>query len=68
MDAPYGSAGLSWVNTILAIWVFASPWIYGYEANTGRFVNSLCVGIAVFVLSIAGSSIRRSTDHAIHGH
>lgn len=44
--------GLSWVNCVLAIWVFISPWIYGYTGNSGRFLSSLVVGVVVFVLSI----------------
>jgi len=46
-------ASASWVNVVLAVWVFFSPWIYGYTANTGRFINSLCVGVVMFVLSLA---------------
>jgi SPW repeat len=47
------AASASWVNVVLAVWVFFSPWIYGYTMNTGRFINSLCVGIVAFVLSLA---------------
>jgi hypothetical protein len=42
------------VNLVLGIWVFFSPWIYGYASvNTGRFINSLCVGVIVFVFALA---------------
>jgi hypothetical protein len=44
--------GISWINCILAIWTFISPWIYGYTGNSGRFLSSLVVGVVVFVLSI----------------
>jgi hypothetical protein len=46
------AANLSWLNIVLSVWVFFSPWIYGYTANSGRFINSLCVGVIAFVLSI----------------
>lgn len=46
-------AGAIWTNVVLAVWVFFSPWIYGYTANTDRFINSLCVGVVLFVLSLA---------------
>lgn len=49
--------GLSVVNLVLGAWAFASPWIYGYTGDTHRFINSLCVGVIVFVLSIYGSSM-----------
>jgi hypothetical protein len=56
--------GLSWCNMVLGIWTFFSPWIYGYTGTQGRFVNSLCVGIVVFVLSIVSASISART-HAV---
>lgn len=56
----YGTA-LSWWNMVLGIWAFFSPWIYGYTGNEGRFINSLCVGVVVFVLSILSA---RLASHA----
>ncbi len=50
---PIYSTALGWCNMVLGIWAFFSPWIYGYTGNSGRFINSLCVGVVVFVLSIA---------------
>lgn len=55
ISSPIYSTGLSWLNTALGIWVFLSPWIYGYVGNTDRFVNSLCIGVIVFVLSIVSA-------------
>lgn len=50
---PAYSTALSWCNMVLGIWTFCSPWIFGYAAtNTGRFINSLCVGVVVFVFSL----------------
>ena len=51
------TSGLSLVNVVLGAWTFASPWIYGYTGDSSRFVNSLCVGVIVFILSIYGSSV-----------
>jgi hypothetical protein len=56
--APAYSTVLSWCNLILGIWTFFSPWIYGYAStNTGRFINSLCVGVIVVVFCIASARI-----------
>jgi hypothetical protein len=55
-----GASGLGWINMIFGAWIFASPWIYGYTANSGRFINSLCVGIAIFLLSIYSASAHRT--------
>lgn len=49
------AANWSWLSIILSIWVFFSPWIYGYSMDTGRFINSLCVGVVAFVLSVITS-------------
>jgi ABC-type transport system involved in multi-copper enzyme maturation permease subunit len=36
------SAGMSWLNTVLGAWVFASPWIFGYTGNTGSADPPVC--------------------------
>jgi hypothetical protein len=54
--------GLSWFNACLAVWAFFSPWIYGFTGNTGRFINSLCVGVVVFVLAIISARSTARTD------
>jgi hypothetical protein len=59
---PASLIGLSWLNMVLGIWAFFSPWIYGYTANTGRFINSLCVGVIVFVFSIASQRLASRTS------
>jgi hypothetical protein len=59
VSRPVGTAGLSWLNALLGVWVFFSPWIFAYTVNTGRFVNSLCVGVVVFVLAIVGARSSR---------
>jgi hypothetical protein len=60
VSQPAYSSALSWCNMVLGIWAFFSPWIYGYTGNTGRFINSLCVGVIVFVFSII--SVRMSAS------
>jgi SPW repeat len=55
------AANFMWLNVVLAAWVFFSPWIFGYTANTGRFVNSLCVGVAMFILSMMASRTQQVT-------
>jgi hypothetical protein len=54
---PAYSTVLSWCNMVLGIWAFFSPWIYAYTGNEGRFINSLCVGVIVFLLSIASARL-----------
>lgn len=47
----------SWINLVLGVWTFFSPWIYGYVTETGRFINSLCVGVVVFLFAIVSARI-----------
>lgn len=66
---PASMPGLSWFNAILGVYIFISPWIWQYTANTGRFINSLCVGFVVCVLSIysakSAAKTLRSTANQI---
>lgn len=65
----HAAANWSWLSIILAIWVFFSPWIYTYTANTGRFINSLCVGAVAFVLAVITASMgHRSGSSAVAHH
>ena len=43
---------LRWFTVLLGGWIFFSPWVYGYIDNIARLSNSLCVGVAVFVVAI----------------
>jgi len=54
---PLTAVGASWVNCVLGIWAFFSPWIYRYTLNHGRFVNSLVVGVIVFIASIVSANM-----------
>ncbi len=63
LGRPMGTAGISWVHSLIGIWVFVSPWVYGYASDMGRFINSLCVGAVLFVAAI---SIASSTPHTRH--
>ena len=57
------AAGVSWINCLLGIWTFLSPWIYGYSAEQGRFINSLCLGVIVFVTAFASATTTPHTQH-----
>jgi hypothetical protein len=58
---PVKTTWASWINCLLGIWTFASPWIYGY-GSTGRSTNSMVVGVIVFVLAIiSATALSRTT-------
>lgn len=56
LSSPAANTWMSWLNCMLGIWTFASPWIYGYTSNTGQFVNSLCVGVIVFIVAMRSAT------------
>jgi len=61
---PMSARFLSYCNMLLGAWTFASPWIYNYTADMGRFVNSLCVGVIVFIFAVAAASAVGQRDTA----
>ena len=54
---------LSWLNSILGLWTFLSPWIFAYTGSSGRMINSLCVGFLVFCSAIIGANSARMSHH-----
>ncbi|HEY4444891.1 MAG TPA: SPW repeat protein [Steroidobacteraceae bacterium] len=45
------SAVLSGVNLILALWIIASPWVYGYTTNVGGVRDNVLLGVAMATLA-----------------
>jgi len=56
LSDPMKTVWASWINCALGIWTFASPWIYRYHGSADRSVNSMVVGVVVFVLAIISAS------------
>jgi hypothetical protein len=60
--SPARTTAFSYVNAALAVWVFISPWVYGFAGESGpRLVNSLAVGVLMFALSLI--SARETRRH-----
>ena len=49
LSRPLGTVALSWINCVLGVWTFFSPWIYGYLGQTGRSVNNFVAGAIMFL-------------------
>lgn len=49
-----------WVNLVLGVWLFISPWIYGYTGTTNISWNSYIVGVLVGLVSIWGIAAAHS--------
>lgn len=54
---------LSWLNSVLAVWIAVSPWVYGYTGHSGRLINSLIVGFIIFCAAIAGANSQRESHN-----
>ncbi len=63
---PTENAWLSWFNCLLGVWTFASPWIFGYTGNMERFINSLCVGVVLFVVALRSATATPHQPAVIH--
>lgn len=48
-----------WVNLALGIWLFISPWIFGYTSMQAVAWNSYIVGVVVAAISIWGIIVAR---------
>jgi len=51
--------GLSLTNSVLAVWIFLSPWIFGYTDNMAEWINSLAIGVVIFALSLLSARITK---------
>jgi len=45
------TAGLSWVNVVLGIWVLASPWALGFANIHPAMAHNVALGIIVIILA-----------------
>lgn len=56
----YRLAGISFINALLGVWIFFSPWIFGYQGNGSAFWNSIVLGVVVFILSLWSAAVTSS--------
>lgn len=60
--APVGTTGASYVTAALAVWIFISPWIYGYAGHGPRLTNSLALGVFLFSMSLVSARETRRSE------
>ncbi len=63
---PLTTRGFSILNMLCGAWVFASPWLYLYSLDTHRMINSLCIGLIVFIVSAIAVSFGQITHPITH--
>lgn len=59
----YRASWLSWINAILGVWIFFSPWIFSYSQQRPAFWNSIVIGIVVFVLAAWSAASSSATTN-----
>ncbi|HEU4671793.1 MAG TPA: SPW repeat protein [Candidatus Limnocylindrales bacterium] len=47
----YSAIWLAWVNLVLGIWVFISPWVLGFADQNAPLWDALVVGVIIVILS-----------------
>lgn len=50
-----------WINAILAVWLFISPWVLGFADVPRAAWDAWIVGIVVFVLALSAFAVARRT-------
>lgn len=55
---PLVTVGFSWLNVLLGIWVFITPWVFGFTSYTGAFINTLCLGVVITGMSFISARVR----------
>ena len=58
LGAPWAVVG-EWVNLVLAVWLFISPWVLRYTTDRANW-NAWIVGVIVFFLSVWALSMVRA--------
>lgn len=48
-----------WINIILAVWLFISPWVLGFAQVPRAAWNAWIVAVIVFLLACAGLAVAR---------
>jgi hypothetical protein len=56
---------LSWINTVLGVWLIVAPFIIRYSNVGTALWNDIIVGIVVAVLSVWAANIRAMTTKNI---
>ena len=54
---PLSYRGFSFANSMLAVWIGLSPWIFGYAEHGDRVANSVTLGFALLVSSLLSARI-----------
>jgi SPW repeat len=54
---PQSTAGVSWINILLGIWVIISPFVLGFSMLPAALWNNVATGGAVAILALIRTSV-----------
>jgi uncharacterized membrane protein HdeD (DUF308 family) len=60
---PARNLALSWINLIIGIWIFISPWVLRYSTDRTPLSNDVVLGIIVFVCAIWSLAASPRSDY-----
>lgn len=56
---PLATVGFSWFNMILGLWMFISPFVFGYTAQTAYTVATMVFAVVIIGMSLASVYAKR---------
>lgn len=60
----YFQAWEQWINTILGVWLFISPWMLKYTNEKYLLLNAMILGLTIAVLGTMSLSKARRLQHS----
>lgn len=56
---PLATMGFAWFNALIGLWIFISPFVFGYTGQTAYTVNTMIMGVIIVGMSLASIFARR---------
>jgi hypothetical protein len=61
------SAAAPWVNVVLGVWLFISPWVLRYTDVSDGAVNAWVFGVGTVLVAVWAQSVRRAVPPPMGG-
>jgi SPW repeat-containing protein len=55
-----------WLNLLIGIWLFVSPWVLGFAGSGGADWNAWILGVAIVVFSAIAVSLPQAWEEVIN--
>jgi hypothetical protein len=55
-----------WVNVLLGLWLFVSPWALGYAAHSGAAGNAYVVGAGIVVFAAVAACLPQAWEELVN--